>query len=204
MNIQKEGKGHFPFFQPEHNYNILTLTLQFGIYVVWRASGWFNYLLLISSQRSGGSLGGKLLIPQYLLLESWYSRIICSRNYFKAHFLFNIRYSCIRPIWQGCSSIIFWDLDTQFQGRGTWTVQGASPLADEEELTPLDHSLPIRPSINQRPPKMRNSACKFPLALGKQSQRNRRGAFWDQSCPVRREFSLKTPWVKAIDFLQSL
>lgn len=70
-NIQREGKSHFPFSLLEHNHSILTLTSQFWIYVVKHASRWFNYLLLISSQRSGGSLGGNLFIPKYFLLESW-------------------------------------------------------------------------------------------------------------------------------------
>lgn len=46
---------------------------------------------------------GETFLPQYLLLRSWFSWIICSRNYFKAHFSFSINYSCIRLVWQGCS-----------------------------------------------------------------------------------------------------
>lgn len=125
MNIWKEGKSHFPFFQFEHNYYILTLTFRFWISVVQHASGWFNYLLLISSQRYRGSLGGKPFVPQYLLLGSWCSWIICSRNYFQAHILFNLNYySCIRLIWQGCLLMIFWNLDRWAPRQGNFKSPG--------------------------------------------------------------------------------
>lgn len=70
MNIQEEGKSHFPFFPFEHNYNILTLTFRSWTYVAQHAPGWFHYPLLISAQRNGGSLGGNVSFPNIFCWEA--------------------------------------------------------------------------------------------------------------------------------------